>query len=86
MFFGFSGVLTATCLGLRPSYALDLPAFLDLITIWTLFGLRLDHDDRVDRDVSPATVHDAPAVAAQYEQLQEPLRGGRPPQAAAAHE
>ena len=41
--------------------------------------------DRVDRDVSPATVHDAPAVAAQYEQPQEPLRGGRPPQAAAAH-
>ena len=31
--------------------------------------------DRVDRDVSPATVHDAPAVAAQYEQPQEPLRG-----------
>ena len=42
-------------------------------------------DDRVDRDVSPATVHDAPAVAAQYEQPQDPLRGGRPPQAAAAH-
>ena len=41
--------------------------------------------DRVDRDVSPATVHDAPAVAAHYEQPQEPLRGGRPPQAAAAH-
>ena len=41
--------------------------------------------DRVDRDVSPATVHVAPAVAAQYEQPQEPLRGGRPPQAAAAH-
>ena len=44
MYFGFSGVLTAACLGLRPSYALDLPAFLDLITIWTLFELRLDHD------------------------------------------
>ena len=41
--------------------------------------------DRVDRDVSPVTVHGAPAVAAQHEQLQEPLRGGRPPQAAAAH-
>ena len=41
--------------------------------------------DRVDRDVSPATVHGAPAVAAQHEQLQEPLRGGRPPQTAAAH-
>ena len=35
--------------------------------------------DRVDRDVSPATVHDAPAVAAHCEQLQEPFRGGRPP-------
>ena len=41
--------------------------------------------DRVDRDVSPVTVHDAPAVAAQYEQPQEPLRGGRPLQATAAH-
>ena len=41
--------------------------------------------DRVDRDVSPATVHGAPAVAAQHEQPEEPLRGGRPPQAAAAH-
>ena len=41
--------------------------------------------DRVDRDVSPATVHGAPAVAAQHEQPQEPLRGGRPPQTAAAH-
>ena len=41
--------------------------------------------DRVDRDVSPATVHGAPAVAAQHEQLQEPLRGGRPQQTAAAH-
>ena len=41
--------------------------------------------DRVDRDVPPATVHDAPAVAAHYEQPQEPLRGSRPPQAAAAH-
>ena len=41
--------------------------------------------DRVDRDVSPATVHDAPAVAAHYEQPQEPLRGGRPPQAAAPY-
>ena len=40
--------------------------------------------DRVDRDVSPATVHGAPAVAAQHEQLQEPLRGGRPPQTATA--
>ena len=41
--------------------------------------------DREDRDVSPATVHGAPAVAAQHEQPQEPLRGGRPPQAATAH-
>ena len=41
--------------------------------------------DRVDRDVSPATVHGAPAVAAQHEQPQEPLRVGRPPQTAAAH-
>ena len=41
--------------------------------------------DRADRFVSPATVHGAPAVAAQHEQPQEPLRGGRPPQAAAAH-
>ena len=41
--------------------------------------------NRVDRDVSPATVHGAPAVAVQHEQLQEPLRGGRPPQTAAAH-
>ena len=41
--------------------------------------------DRVDRDVSPATVHGAPAVASQHEQPQEPLRGGRPLQAAAAH-
>ena len=44
MFCGFSGVLTAAYPGLRLSYALDLPAFLDLITIWTVFGLRLDHD------------------------------------------
>ena len=36
--------------------------------------------DRVDRDGSPA-----PAVAAQREQPQEPLRGGRPPQFATAH-
>ena len=41
--------------------------------------------DRVDRDVSPATVHGAPAVAAQHEQPQEPLRGGRPPQDAQPH-
>ena len=41
--------------------------------------------DRLDRDVTPATVHDAPVVAAHYEQLQEPLRGGLPPQAAASH-
>ena len=41
--------------------------------------------DRVDGDVSPATVHGAPAGAAQHEQPQEPLRGGRPPQTAAAH-
>ena len=41
--------------------------------------------DGVDRDVSPATVHGAPAVAVQHEQPQEPLRDGRPPQTAAAH-
>ena len=41
--------------------------------------------DRLDRDFTPATVHGAPAVAAQPEQLQEPLRGGRPPQAATAY-
>ena len=35
--------------------------------------------------MSPATVHDEPVVAAQYEQPQEPLRGGRPPQTAATH-
>ena len=35
--------------------------------------------------MSPATVHGAPAVAAQHEQPQEPLRGGRPPQTATAH-
>ena len=39
MFCGFSGVLTAACPGLRLSYALDLPTFLDLIT----FGLSLDY-------------------------------------------
>ena len=41
--------------------------------------------DRSDRVVSPATVHGAPVVAAQHEQPGEPLRGGRPPLAAAAH-
>ena len=41
--------------------------------------------DMVYRDVSPATVHGASAVAAQHEQPQEPLRGGRPWQTAAAH-
>ena len=40
--------------------------------------------DRLDRDATLATVHDAPEVAAHYEQPQEPLRGGLPPQAAAA--
>ena len=40
--------------------------------------------DRVDRDVTPATVHGAPAVAVQHEQPQELLRGGRPPQTATA--
>ena len=40
--------------------------------------------DRVDRDLSPATVHGTPAVAAQHEQPQDPLRGGRPPQTTAA--
>ena len=42
--------------------------------------------DRSDRVVSPASVHGAPAVAAQHEELEEPLRGGRPLLAAAAHE
>ena len=42
-------------------------------------------DDRLDRDNTPATVHGAPAVAAQHEQLQEPLRGGRTTQTAAVH-
>ena len=41
--------------------------------------------DRIDRDVTPATVHGAPAVAAQHVQPQEPLRGGRPLQAATAY-
>ena len=41
--------------------------------------------DRVDRDVSSAIVHGVRAVAAQHEQRQEPLRGGTPPQAAAAY-
>ena len=41
--------------------------------------------DRLDRDATPATVHDVPAVAVHSEQPQEPLRGGIPPQAAAAH-
>ena len=40
--------------------------------------------DRVDRDVSPATVHGAPAVAVRHEQPQGPLRGGRPLQTATA--
>ena len=40
--------------------------------------------NRLDRDAAPATVHDAPVVAAHSEQPQEPLRGGIPPQAAAA--
>ena len=41
--------------------------------------------DRVDRAPSPATVHGAPAVAAQHEQPQEPLGGGRTALAASAH-
>ena len=41
--------------------------------------------DRSDRVASPAYVHVAPAVAAQHEQPEEPLRGGRPLLAAAAH-
>ena len=41
--------------------------------------------DRIARDDTPATVHDAPVVAAQHEQAQEPLRGGRIVQAAAVH-
>ena len=40
--------------------------------------------NRIDRDVTPATVHGAPAVAVQHEQPQEPLRGGRPPQTVTA--
>ena len=41
--------------------------------------------DRLDRASSPATVHGAPAVAAQHEQPQEPLGGGRTMRAASAH-
>ena len=41
--------------------------------------------DRIDRASSPATVHGAPAVAAQHEQPQEPLGGGRTTRAASAH-
>ena len=40
--------------------------------------------NRIDRDVSPATVHGVPAVAVRHEQPQENLRGGRPPQTAIA--
>ena len=40
--------------------------------------------DRIDR-ASPATVHGAPAMAAQHEQPQEPLGGGRTTRAASAH-
>ena len=40
--------------------------------------------NRLDRNATPVTVHNAPAVAVHYEQPQEPLRGGIPPQAAAA--
>ena len=41
--------------------------------------------NRLDRAPSPATVHGAHAVAAQHEQLQEPLGGGRSLSAATAH-
>ena len=41
--------------------------------------------DRVDRAPPPATVHGATAVAAQHEQPQEPLGGGRTALAASAH-
>ena len=41
--------------------------------------------DRLDRAPSSAAVHGAPAVAAQHEQPQEPLGGGRTTQAASAH-
>ena len=41
--------------------------------------------DSVDRDSSPATVHGAPAVAAQHEQPQEPLGGVRSTLAASAY-
>ena len=41
--------------------------------------------DRVDRNSSPATVHGVPAVAAQHEQPQEPLGGGRTTLAVSAH-
>ena len=37
-------------------------------------GIDVVIGDRLDRVVSPATVHGAPAVAAQHEQPQEPLR------------
>ena len=41
--------------------------------------------DRVDRAVTPATVHGAPAVAVHHEQPQEPLRCGSPLQAATVY-
>ena len=41
--------------------------------------------DKIDRTSSSATVHGAPAAAAQYEQPQEPLGGGRTTLAASAH-
>ena len=41
--------------------------------------------DRLDRASSPVTVHGVPAVAAQHEQLQEPLGGGRTTWAASAY-
>ena len=41
--------------------------------------------DRVDRAVTHATVHGVPAVAVQHEHPQEPLRGGRPRQAATSY-
>ena len=41
--------------------------------------------DRVDRAPPPATVHGAPAIAAQHEQPQEPLGDGRTALAASVH-
>ena len=51
--------------------------------IVVLQGVVIGH--RLDRASSPATVHGVPAVAAQHEQPQEPLGGGRTMRAPSAH-